>query len=218
MVTFHKGVVMFKLRELPFPANANAVVSAKTCEFHHGKHHANYVATLNKLLEQSGEFGGAHLLEILQKADGALFNNAAQVYNHDFYWDCIARSSAPEGELMAAINAHHGDFKAEFIAAASAHFGSGWCWLVYDPAGDALKILCTANADTPSRHGLVPLFVADVWEHAYYLDYQNARAAYLEKLFANANWQFVSEAYEWAKKEGMGSVRYYIDKIHPEAR
>ncbi|MDA3043380.1 MULTISPECIES: superoxide dismutase [Fe] [unclassified Campylobacter] len=204
---------MFKLRNLPFEAEKNAVVSAKTCEYHHGKHHATYVANLNKMTE-SGEFAGKGLYDIVMNATGGLFNNAAQVYNHDFYWDCIAKVSEPSEALKSALAKNFADFKAEFIAAATAHFGSGWVWLVCDPATKKLSIVATKNADTPARDGLVPLLVVDVWEHAYYIDVCNARPAYLEKFYAGINWEFVSSAYEWALKEGMGSVKFYIDELH----
>nr|WP_314793150.1 superoxide dismutase [Fe] [uncultured Campylobacter sp.] len=204
---------MFKLRELPFDAAHNAVVSKQTCHYHHGKHHATYVANLNKLTE-SGEFAGKGLYEIVTAASGGLFNNAAQVYNHDFYWDCIAKPSEPSAELKSALAENFADFKSEFLAAATAHFGSGWVWLAYDPKSGKLCIKATQNAATPVTEGLVPLLVVDVWEHAYYIDEHNARPKYLEKFYAGINWEFVSSAYEWAKKEGLGSVKFYIDELH----
>nr|WP_314521439.1 superoxide dismutase [uncultured Campylobacter sp.] len=204
---------MFKLRELPFDAAHNGVVSKQTCDYHHGKHHANYVANLNKLTE-SGEFAGKGLYEIVTAASGGLFNNAAQVYNHDFYWDCIAKPSEPSAELKSALAENFADFKSEFLAAATAHFGSGWVWLAYDPKSGKLCIKATQNAATPVTEGLVPLLVVDVWEHAYYIDEHNARPKYLEKFYAGINWEFVSSAYEWAKKEGLGSVKFYIDELH----
>ena len=204
---------MFKLRELPFDAAHNAVVSKQTCDYHHGKHHATYVANLNKLTE-SGEFAGKGLYEIVTAANGGLFNNAAQVYNHDFYWDCIAKPSEPSAELKSALAENFADFKSEFLAAATAHFGSGWVWLAYDPKSGKLCIKATQNAATPVTEGLVPLLVVDVWEHAYYIDEHNARPKYLEKFYAGINWEFVSSAYEWAKKEGLGSVKFYIDELH----
>ena len=204
---------MFKLRELPFDAAHNAVVSKQTCHYHHGKHHATYVANLNKLTE-SGEFAGKGLYEIVTAASGGLFNNAAQVYNHDFYWDCIAKPSEPSAELKSALAENFADFKSEFLAAATAHFGSGWVWLAYDPKSGKLCIKATQNAATPVTEGLVPLLVVDVWEHAYYIDEHNARPKYLEKFYAGINWEFVSSAYEWAKKEGLGSVKFYMGELH----
>ena len=116
---------MFKLRELPFDAAHNAIVSKQTCDYHHGKHHATYVANLNKLTE-SGEFASKRRYEIVTAASGGLFNNAAQVYNHDFYWDCIAKPSEPSAELKSALAENFADFKSEFLAAATTHFDSGW--------------------------------------------------------------------------------------------
>ena len=204
---------MFKLRELPFDAAHNAVVSKEACDYHHGKHHATYVTNLNKLTE-SGEFAGKGLYEIVTAASGGLFNNAAQVYNHDFYWDCIAKPSEPSAELKSALAENFADFKSEFLAAATAHFGSGWVWLAYNPKSGKLCIKATQNAATPVSEGLVPLLVVDVWEHAYYIDEYNARPKYLEKFYAGINWEFVSSAYEWAKKEGLGSVKFYMGELH----
>ncbi|AKT91304.1 superoxide dismutase (Fe) [Campylobacter ureolyticus RIGS 9880] len=206
---------MLKLRVLPFCAKDNAVVSEKTCNFHHGKHHNTYVNKFNDLVKDS-EFKDACFYDILTKAKGGLFNNAAQVYNHDFYWDCIAKKSDISDELKKALDENFNDFKAEFLKAATTLFGSGWCWLAYDPNSKKLEIIQTSNAATPVTDGKIPLLVVDVWEHAYYLDTQNARPAYLEKFYENINWEFVSQAYEWALKEGANSVKFYIKDIHPE--
>lgn len=208
---------MFKLRSLPFEASKNAVVSEETCKFHYGKHHQTYVTNLNNLINDS-EFKDAHLFDILNKAKGGIFNNAAQVYNHDFYWDCIAKKSEASDELKKALAENFDDFKSKFLASATTLFGSGWCWLVYDLTSSKLEIVQTSNAATPVTDNKIPLLVVDVWEHAYYLDFQNARAAYLEKFYENINWEFVSAAYEWAKKEGLGSVKFYIDETHPETK
>lgn len=208
---------MFKLRELPFDANSNAVISKETCEYHHGKHHATYVTNLNNLTKD-GEYANKSLYELLVNAKGGVYNNAAQVYNHDFYWDCIAKPSKPSAELEAALDAEFKDFKSEFLSAATTLFGSGWAWLVYNPSNSKLEIVQTSNAATPVTDGKIPLLVTDVWEHAYYVDYRNARPSYLDKFYAGINWEFVSAAYEWAKKEGLGSVKFYIDDIHPEAK
>ncbi|MSN96230.1 superoxide dismutase [Fe] [Campylobacter sp. FMV-PI01] len=206
---------MFKLRELPFCAKSNAVVSEETCSFHHGKHHNTYVVNLNKLQSES-EFKDASLFEMLQKAKGGLFNNAAQVYNHDFYWDCIAKKSEMSEELKKALEENFKDFKSEFLNAATTLFGAGWCWLVYNPKNKNLEIIQTSNAATPVTDNKIPLLVVDVWEHAYYLDTQNARPAYLDKFYENINWEFVSKAYEWALKEELESVKFYINEVHPE--
>ena len=206
---------MLKLRVLPFCAKSNAVVSEQTCNFHHGKHHNTYVNNFNNLVKDS-EFKDACFYDILTKAKGGLFNNAAQVYNHDFYWDCIAKKSDISDELKKALDENFNDFKAEFLKAATTLFGSGWCWLAYDPNSKKLEIIQTSNAATPVTDGKIPLLVVDVWEHAYYLDTQNARPAYLEKFYENINWEFVSQAYEWTLKEGVNSVKFYIKDIHPE--
>ncbi|MBE3022084.1 superoxide dismutase [Fe] [Campylobacter sp. 7477a] len=204
---------MFTLRQLPFDAKTNAVVSEQTCNYHHGKHHATYVANLNNLIKDS-KFANAGLYELLISAKGGLYNNAAQVYNHDFYWDCIAKKSQMSQELQAALSNEFGNFKDEFIKAATTLFGSGWAWLVYNPSSQKLEIVQTSNAVTPVTEGKIPLLVVDVWEHAYYIDNFNARPKYLETFYENINWEFVSSAYEWAKKEGLNSVKFYIDELH----
>ncbi|WP_169764318.1 superoxide dismutase [Fe] [Campylobacter mucosalis] len=204
---------MFKLRELPFNPAQNAVVSEKTCEYHHGKHHATYVTNLNNLIKGT-EFENAEFYDILLGAKGGLYNNVAQVYNHDFYWDCIAKKSEMSDELKADLNAQFPNFKDDFIKAATTLFGSGWAWLVYDPSAQKLEIVQTSNAATPVNDGKVPLLVVDVWEHAYYIDNFNARPKYLETFYENINWDFVSQAYEWAKKEGLNSVKFYTNELH----
>lgn len=205
---------MFNLRKLPFDPASNAIVSSDTCSYHYGKHHQTYVTNLNNLVKGT-EFEKAGLYEILMKSSGGIFNNAAQVYNHDFYWDCIARKSEMSAELKARLEKDIPNFKEEFLKAATTLFGSGWAWLVYNPGADKLEIVQTSNAATPPTAGLVPLLVVDVWEHAYYIDHKNARPAYLEKFYENINWDFVSVAYEWALKEGLGSVKFYINDVHP---
>ncbi|QKF65485.1 superoxide dismutase [Campylobacter corcagiensis] len=206
---------MLKLRELPFDPKSNAVVSEETCEYHHGKHHKTYVDNFNKQVETS-EFKDACFYEILKNAKGGLYNNAAQVYNHDFYWDCIAKKSDICSELKKELESSFKNFKDEFISSATGNFGSGWTWLAYDPNSKKLEIINTSNAHTPVTDGKIPLLVVDVWEHAYYIDARNARASYLEKFYDNINWEFVSKAYEWALKEGVDSIKFYIKDVHPE--
>ena len=162
------------------------------------------------------EFKNANLFDIINKAKGALFNQAAQVYNHDFYWDCIAEKSKMSDEFKSALDENFDDFRSKFLAAATGLFGSGWCWLVYNLTNNKLEIVQTSNAETPFIDNKVPLLVVDVWEHAYYLDFQNARAEYLEKFYENINWEFVSDAFTWAKKEGLNSVKFYINEVHPK--
>lgn len=205
---------MFNLRKLPFDPASNAIVSSDTCSYHYGKHHQAYVTNLNNLVKGT-EFEKSGLYEILMNSSGGIFNNAAQVYNHDFYWDCVAKKSDMSAEFKARLEKDIPNFKEEFLKAATTLFGSGWAWLVYNPGADKLEIVQTSNAATPPTTGLVPLLVVDVWEHAYYIDHKNARPAYLEKFYENINWDFVSVAYEWALKEGLGSVKFYINDVHP---
>lgn len=206
---------MFELRKLPFePKDVSGFLSDETCKFHYGKHHQNYVNTLNKLIKDTG-FEDQNLFEIIQNSNGAIFNNAAQVYNHDFYWDVVAKKSAPSKEFLDAIEKKFGsfdEFKEIFKKEALQVFGSGWCWLAFN--GQDFEIIKSQNASNPITENKVALLVVDVWEHAYYLDYQNARVNYLDKFMENINWEFVSSAYEWAVKENMDSVKFYIDDIH----
>ncbi|WDL69549.1 superoxide dismutase [Helicobacter winghamensis] len=205
---------MFKLRTLPFTEIAG-FISKETCEFHYGKHHQTYVNNLNNLIKGT-EFENKSLFEIVTKAQGGVFNNAAQVYNHDFYWDCVSpNASARSAELDEAINATFGSlekFKETFLNSAVTLFGSGWCWLVYN--NGKLEIKQTSNAQTPVTESMIPLLVVDVWEHAYYIDHRNARPAYLEKFFNHINWEFVSKSLERAKKEGINSVNFYMNSLH----
>lgn len=193
---------MFNLKPLPFAKNAlEPHISEKTIDFHYGKHHQTYVDNLNKLISDT-ELEKMTLEEVMlsvkEKPDQvAIFNNAAQVYNHDFFWASL--SINPEEQkistsMLELINKSFGSmdkFYAEFKALALSQFGSGWAWLVKDEAG--LKIVKTANADNPLVHGLKPLMTIDVWEHAYYLDYQNRRADFVESCLKIINWHFVEQ-------------------------
>ncbi|MBX7490774.1 superoxide dismutase [Helicobacter turcicus] len=205
---------MFKLRTLPF-TEIPGFISKETCEFHYGKHHQTYVNNLNNLIGGT-EFENKSLFEIVTKAQGGVFNNAAQIYNHDFYWDCVSPNTSTRSvELEEALNTTFGSiekFKEVFLNSATTLFGSGWCWLVYN--NGKLEIKQTSNAQTPITEGAVPLLVVDVWEHAYYIDHRNARPAYLEKFFSHINWEFVSKSLEWAKKEGIKSVDFYMNSLH----
>lgn len=186
-----------ELPPLPYAPNALApVITENTISFHYGKHHQAYVTNLNKLIPGT-EFENATLEEIIMKASGGIFNNAAQVWNHTFYWHCLtpAGESQPGGKLLDAINRDFGSFEAfkeKFAAAAATLFGSGWAWLVKDAAGK-LSIVQESNAGNPLRNGFTPLFTMDVWEHAYYLDYQNRRPDYLAALWKLADWKAVEE-------------------------
>ena len=189
-----------ELPELPFAKDALApYMSADTLDFHHGKHHNAYVVKGNELLEVAGL--GADSLEQLvmeaAKAGGGLFNNVGQHYNHSFFWNSISPNGGgqPAGAVADAINASFGsyeNFKAEFVAGGVGQFGSGWVWLAAE--GETLKIVQTANADTPLTEGLKPILVCDVWEHAYYLDFQNRRPDFLSSFLDNlVNWEFANQ-------------------------
>jgi len=192
----------YELPDLPYAMDAlEPHISAETLKYHHGKHHATYVKKLNDQLPGS-EFESATLEDIIKDATGGLFNNAAQVWNHSFYWNCMSPDGggAPGDELGAAINDDFGDFdkfKARFKEAATANFGSGWTWLVKTPTGE-LDIVNTDDADNPLREGLQPLLTCDVWEHAYYIDYRNARPDYIEAFWKLANWDFVAANFQKA--------------------
>jgi Fe-Mn family superoxide dismutase len=188
----------FTLPELPFAKDAlGPHISAETLDFHHGKHHNAYVQNLNKLTEGTA-WAEKSLEEIIKGVElGGIFNNAAQVFNHTFYWSCLSPSGGgePTGALADAIKASFGgfaQFKDQFTKAAATHFGSGWAWLVRDNAGK-LSIESTANAGCPLRDGKTPLLTCDVWEHAYYIDYRNARPKYIEAFWNLVNWDFVAK-------------------------
>jgi len=189
--------MVFELPTLPYDKGAlEPHISAETLEFHHGKHHNAYVTNLNKLIEGKRE-AEKSLEDIIKISEGGLFNNAAQVWNHTFYWKCMKPDGGgePRGELAAAIERDFGSFekfKEEFANAAATQFGSGWAWLVLE--GGKLKVAKTGNADLPMRHGQTALLTIDVWEHAYYIDYRNARPKYIETFLAGlVNWDFVAE-------------------------
>ncbi|MDD5093243.1 MAG: Fe-Mn family superoxide dismutase [Dehalococcoidia bacterium] len=185
-----------KLPELPYAKDAlTPYISSETIEYHYGKHHKAYVDNLNKLIPGT-EFGKMTLEEIVRKASGGIYNNAAQIWNHSFYWNCLAPKSGgePSGELANAINKQFGSFakfKEQFSNAAVTQFGSGWAWLVRNADG-SLAIESTGNAGTPFKEGKKPLLTCDVWEHAYYIDYRNARAKYVEAYWNLVNWKFVA--------------------------
>ena len=183
------------LMKLPYLYNAlEPMISAQTLQYHHGKHHATYVKNLNGLIQDT-EYESQSLVELIKHSDGAIFNNAAQVYNHDFYWTNLSNKvTKPSLELESQISLAFGSmdaFKKEFQTKALGLFGSGWTWLCIDKE-EQLSIVTTSNADNPIRLGLSPLMVCDVWEHAYYLDYKNARADYLENYWKLLNWKFIS--------------------------
>jgi len=186
----------FTLPPLPYSKDALAPhISQETLEYHYGKHHQTYVTNLNKLIAGT-EFEAMNLEDIIKKSKGGIFNNAAQVWNHTFYWHCLSPKGGnePTGKVADAINKHFGSFatfKEQFSQAAITTFGSGWAWLVQDDSG-ALKIMSTSNAGNPMTEGLTALLTCDVWEHAYYIDYRNARPNYVEAFWALVNWEFVA--------------------------
>ncbi len=188
----------FELPQLPFAKDALApYMSAETLEYHYGKHHAGYVRKLNAAVEGTDD-AGKRLQDLVRAAEGGLFNNAAQAWNHGFFWRCLkpgGGGAPPAGDVADAINRDFGSydqFKVEFAKTCAGQFGSGWGWLVQD--GGSLRVMSTANADTPLKHGLTPLATIDVWEHAYYIDYRNARPKFVEAIIDNLlNWDFVAE-------------------------
>lgn len=189
-----------KLPDLPYAMNAlEPHISANTLSFHHGKHHQAYVSKLNELIVGT-EFENATLEEIIMKSEGAIFNNGAQVWNHTFYWNCLAPQAGghPKAGLINAIEERFGSFekfKEEFANAAMTQFGSGWAWLVKNAAGQ-LEIVKTPNAENPMRQGHTPLLTCDVWEHAYYLDFQNRRPDYVKAFWDLVDWKKVEERFQ----------------------
>jgi Fe-Mn family superoxide dismutase len=193
---------MFTLPPLPYEKTVlEPYISAKTLEFHYGKHHQAYIDNLNKLIAgtdlEEDSLENIILATVKDSEQAAIFNNAAQAYNHDFFWKGLRPADGPlepAAELLELINKSFGslgEFYGNFKTAATGVFGSGWVWLVKD--GEDLKIIKTANADNPLVHNLRPLWVLDVWEHAYYLDYQNRRAEYIEAVLRNlVNWNFIA--------------------------
>ena len=185
-----------ELPALPYANNAlEPHISAETIDFHYGKHHQAYVTNLNKMTEGT-EFAALGLVDIIRKSQGGMFNNAAQVWNHTFYWNCLSPNGGgePAGKLADAINAAFGDFaafKEAFTKTAIGTFGSGWAWLVQRADG-SLALASTSNAATPITGDDTPLLTCDVWEHAYYIDYRNARPKYLDAFWNLVNWNFAA--------------------------
>ncbi len=186
----------FKQPELPYALNGLApFLSEEQMSYHYGKHHAAYFTNLNGLVDGKPEADMA-LKDLVVKAEGGVFNNAAQAWNHSFFWQCLSASGGgvPGGDLAALIDRDFGSFdqfKEQFSTAAAKLFGSGWAWLAKDGAGK-LSIMPLSNADTPLKHGAEPLMTLDVWEHAYYVDYRNARPKFVEGFWDVVNWDFVA--------------------------
>ncbi len=186
-----------KLPELPYAMDALAPhISKETLEYHYGKHHAGYVKKLNDAIPGT-QFETMSLEDVVRKADGGIFNNAAQIWNHNFYWNGMSPvgGGTPKGALATAIDAAFGSFdkfKEEFTARSGTLFGSGWCWLVKKADG-ALGVEQTSNAGTPLTMSSSCLLTLDVWEHAYYIDYRNARPDYIKAFWNVVNWEFVEK-------------------------
>lgn len=184
-----------ELMKLPFALDAlEPQMSKETLEFHYGKHHQTYVTKLNGLIEGT-DFENKSLVEIIKSSEGGVFNNAAQVYNHDFFWNGLTPNGSDiSADVQSALTETFGSvekFKEDFTNAAINNFGSGWTWLVKDASGK-LSIVSTSNAGTPITQDLEPVLTCDVWEHAYYIDTRNARPAYLENFWKLVNWDFVA--------------------------
>jgi len=193
-------IMPFKLMQLPYSKDALApYISKETLEYHYGKHHQGYVNKLNALIDGT-PLANKSLDDLIKNESGNIFNNAAQIWNHNFYWHCLtqANSNKPEGSLLKAIDKKFGsfdEFKKQFKEKASSNFGSGWTWLVKDK-NDDLEIVNTGNAGNPMTEGKTPLLICDVWEHAYYIDYRNERGTYLDNFWHIVNWKFVEKNYE----------------------
>lgn len=187
----------FKLPDLPYAKNALAPhISEETLEYHHGKHHKAYVDKLNELI-QGTEHENKSLEDIITSSSGAIFNNAAQIWNHTFYWHSMSPNggSEPSGEVKDLLVEHFGsveEFKNQFTQAGLTQFGSGWAWLVKNN-DDSLEVIKTANADTPLTQGKTALLTCDVWEHAYYIDTRNSRPNYISNFWNVVNWDFIAK-------------------------
>lgn len=195
----------FKQPELPYDLKAlSPFVSEEQMSFHYGKHHAAYFTNLNGLVDGKPE-SDMPLKDVVIKSEGPVFNNAAQAWNHSFFWHCMSPSGggAPSPDLLVHIERDFGsfaDFKSQFSTAAAKLFGSGWAWLAMDSAGK-LEIMALSNADTPLRHGKEPILTLDVWEHAYYIDYRNLRPKFIEGFWDVVNWDFVKHSLATPFKE-----------------
>jgi len=192
----------FELPPLPYSKDALAPhMSVETLEYHHGKHHKTYVDNLNKLLpgtEFEPQLASADLETVVKKSSGPIFNNAAQVWNHTFFWNCLAPKAGgePTGAIAEAINRDFGSFaafKEKFTDVSVKHFASGWGWLIKNKNTGKLECVSTANAATPLTEGHTPLLTCDVWEHAYYIDYRNRRADFLGAFWNLVNWDFANK-------------------------
>jgi Fe-Mn family superoxide dismutase len=187
----------FKLPELPYAKNSlTPHMSEETLEFHYGKHHNAYVNNLNNLIKET-KFDKMSLEEIILSSEGTMFNNAAQIWNHTFFWNSLSPQGGgtPSGKILELINNSWGSFdkfKEEFTKSAIANFGSGWTWLLVGKEGK-LEILNTSNAQTPITQELKPILTLDIWEHAYYIDYRNERPKFINAFWSLVNWEFANK-------------------------
>ncbi len=190
--------MVFNLPELPYSRTAlKPSISEETLNFHYGKHHQSYVTKLNALVGESSEFQNASLEELIKNAKGGIFNNAAQVWNHNFYWNSLSPHGGrePKKEVADVLEKNFGSvekFKEMFSTHAIGHFGSGWAWLVQKSDGK-IEVESTSDANNPIQNGNKPLLTCDVWEHAYYIDYRNARPEYIKAFWKIVNWDFITE-------------------------
>lgn len=190
--------MVFKLPDLPYAKDALAPhISQETIEYHYGKHHNAYVTNLNKLVADT-PFASQPLEKVVKESTGGIFNNAAQTWNHTFYWHCLSPQGGgePSGALADAIRTTFGSFAAfqeQFTQTALTTFGSGWAWLVQN-SDKKLQLVSTSNAGCPLTSGQIPLLTCDVWEHAYYIDYRNMRPDYLKAFWSLVNWEFVTHS------------------------
>lgn len=198
----HASVNGIELMDLPYgESDLEPYISAETIEFHYGKHHAAYVSNLNGFIEADSSLEGLTAKEIMLVTTGTVFNNAAQVYNHDFYWNSISPSGGgkPSGPIKRAILDAYGSFETfqdAFDTSASGHFGSGWAWLVQNADG-SVTVVDTHDASNPIAEGLgTPILTCDVWEHAYYIDYRNGRGDYIDSWWNLVNWDFANENFD----------------------
>ncbi|OGT35188.1 MAG: superoxide dismutase [Gammaproteobacteria bacterium RIFCSPHIGHO2_12_FULL_37_14] len=188
---------MFQLPPLPYSMDAlQPYISKETLDYHYGKHHQTYVNNLNNLTKNT-EFAHSTLEDVIMKSSGGIFNNAAQIWNHTFYWNSLTPKSSgePSGKLADAIKKKFGsfdEFKKQFTQSATTLFGSGWSWLIKNTQGE-VEIMNTSNAQLPLKENKIALLTCDVWEHAYYIDYRNARASYIENYWKIVNWAFAEK-------------------------
>lgn len=197
--SIQKVNMKFVHAELPYELNSlEPYISEETVKYHYGKHHKTYVDNLNQLIINTEFENNANLIDIILNSKGSLFNNASQVWNHNFYWNCIEPNNKdkPDGKILKLINKYFNNFdnfKNKFSYSAKTHFGSGWTWLI-ENTDNSIEIINTNNADNPLKYQTKPLLVIDVWEHAYYIDMKNDRAKYIEAWWNLVNWENINKS------------------------